>query len=90
MGADRRTQRNSHDPPLLDRTRTIKRRATFFDVETLRAVGGQTNSLEELMLYECAHQLFYELVSIRATAIDSNDSPNAWINEGLAEFHGMH
>ncbi len=66
------------------------RRATFFDVETLRAAGGQTSSLEELMLHECAHQLFYELVAIRATAIDSNDSPNAWINEGLAEFYGMH
>ena len=54
------------------------------------AGGAIDTTLEELMQHECAHQLFHELIAIRATAIDANDSPNGWLNEGIAEYYGMH
>lgn len=66
------------------------RRAVFFDVETLRSDTNRTSSMTELMLHECAHQLFYEDVAGDFRALDGDAAPNAWLHEGIAEFYGMH
>jgi hypothetical protein len=66
------------------------RRAAFFDVEVLRAQGQETSSLVELMLHECTHQLFSELVVTRPGNVDVGDTPSYWIHEGIAELYGMH
>jgi hypothetical protein len=66
------------------------RKAMFFDVETLRSEGGTTSSLVELMLHECTHQLMNELVAANMQALEGSSSPNHWLNEGLAEYYGMH
>ena len=65
------------------------RRSTFFDVEVLRAKGGNTSSLVELMLHECAHQLFREQVDGPVTAFEGDSAPNFWLHEGIAEYYGM-
>jgi hypothetical protein len=63
--------------------------AYFYDVETHRGGGNQTSSLEELMLHECAHQLFHELVEGNTGRTSGGDPANFWLHEGIAEAYGM-
>jgi len=67
-----------------------KRRAAFFDVETLGGGGTVTSTLEELMQHECTHQLVHEDVVGRPENLEGAEAPNFWLHEGLAELYGMH
>ena len=63
--------------------------AFFYDVTTHAGGGNQTSTLEELMLHECAHQLFHEVVKGKDGNTTQGDPANFWLHEGIAELYGM-
>jgi hypothetical protein len=67
-----------------------KRRAVFFDVETLNQGKTKTSSIVELMLHECTHQMMYEDVVGKPENLEGAGAANFWLHEGIAELYGMH